>query len=211
MNHAENYCHVIKRMCNRVVLPPEYQPVEYIQTVYSDTSILTGVTKVTNNTSFEIEFEINDTRQNPIIALRTQSTVGMYFGRYNGGCYQFGNSKNLVYPEIPTNERTKFKIDKNIVYRYNYTNNTYEYIVATNSDTFSVSGSLPIFCEYYGTSYSQYIQGKLFAFKLWEFNELMCDMVPCYRKTDNLAGCYERIKKQFIIARSGAFIVSNNN
>ena len=38
---------------------------------------------------------------------------------------------------------------------------------------------------------------KIYSFKVWNSNTLVCDLTPCYRKSDNKAGMYDSVSKAF--------------
>ena len=49
---------------------------------------------------------------------------------------------------------------------------------------------------------------RIYSAKFWEFDKLVRDFVPCIRKSDNVAGMYDRVTKQFFTsANSDTFTI----
>lgn len=212
-----NYCRFrndfIKRMANAGgggLLPREYQQVEYIETANVGSSILSGLNSVTSNTSFDIEFNMfNASSNNSIFTSRAGGGgTGIYFGTWGGGCYQFGTS--VGYTTIPIGVKVRYKTDRGIMYRYDYSSTQWIQVVNVTYSSFTFNGAAPLFCELTGTTYTNYSTGRLYHFAGWDGVTLISDLYPCYRKSDNVTGLYNLVTNTFITARSGSFIVGNN-
>lgn len=58
---------------------------------------------------------------------------------------------------------------------------------------------------------STYAKMKLFGFKLWDNNELICDLVPVRRLTDNIAGLYDKVNNIFYTSLTTTSFVSGGD
>lgn len=199
-------------MCNSIkpLLPPEYQQVEYIRSA-GNAAIWAGIDYINNNLTFEIEFEGRNNSGNVSI-LTTRywgNPTGIYFGYFNGGYYQYGNNGANV--SIPNNERFTFRVERNIVYRLNYTTGQYEQKATIAPNAFSANMSLYLFCENdQNSGLTNFTKGDLYRFKLLENSTYISDLIPCYRISDSVTGLYNLITRQFITATRGVLTPGPN-
>lgn len=215
MNRAERYNETIKRMANAgsitPILPPEYQQVEYIQTVTGNSSILFDVSTITNNAQFEIEMTLFQITANGKLFEARLNNSGIYLGLYNGVYYQLGTQGPGVYLSTTPTANVKFRIkaDKGNVYQYDYMTRTYNSVGTFTPTQINVNQKMPIFCGHYNSFFDQYVNGRLYSFRYMDDGVPISDLIPCYRKVDGIVGLYNLVNDNFITARSGSFTVGN--
>ena len=185
-------------------LPTEYQEVEYIEssgTQYIDT----GYKPTSNNLRIACEFEYT--------ADHSASSV---FGSESSGKYSIvpwgapefyvGSSTQLLAQTTALN--TKYALDAHA--------NAGTLTVSLNGTTHSASYSgsilttvnMGIFCNIIAGVASQFCSMKLYAMYIYDNGNLVRDFVPCYRKSDNVAGLYDLVNNVFYTnAGSGVFAV----
>lgn len=74
-----------------------------------------------------------------------------------------------------------------------------------NSKTFT------LFAYNTGSLQISYMPLKIYSFKMWEDGVLIRDMIPCYRKSDNIPGMIDVVNKVFYQnAGTGSFTVGND-
>ena len=79
--------------------------------------------------------------------------------------------------------------------------------VYSTVSTFTSPGSIYLFANHTngtGVNTSSYwLNGRVYYFKVYENNELVVDMIPVRRDSDNVYGMYDRVRKQFFPSNSG--------
>lgn len=195
-------------------IPSEYTEVEYLEstgTQYIDTSfkstIYTSIETVFSTKAPTSDANLFGSRvsggiQDYTIWINTSSNKGI-------AChfpFKSGSSRDTkwVYTgniiDIPTKlliTPENIKVNDELVYtftdtRTEYTPNLNAYIFARNDN--GNSASLGRFKVYY--------------FKIWDEGQLVRDLVPCYRKSDNVAGLYDLVNNTFYTNQgTGNFIV----
>ena len=185
-------------------LPQGYQEVEYIEssgTQYIDT----GYKPTSNNLRIACEFEYT--------ADHSASSV---FGSESSGKYSIvpwgapefyvGSSTQLLAQTTALN--TKYALDAHA--------NAGTLTVSLNGKTNSASYSgsilttvnMGIFCNIIAGVANQFCSMKLYAMYIYDNGNLVRDFVPCYRKSDNVAGLYDLVNNVFYTnAGSGVFAV----
>ena len=187
-----------------------YTQVEYIEssgTQYIDTGV-----KPTHNTSAKIEFSI------------TKATSGQDYPKIYG-CSSTSNGAFFLQADTITNIFRTVSYQNIDGYRANATTTfsygkKYEIVHSRNTllidGTFHTSVDLSAYnsdinififvLNSNGTPNAQYAYAKLYSMKIYENEDLVRDFMPCYRKSDNVIGLYDKVNKQFYTnAGSGAF------
>ena len=189
--------------CNVGVLPNEYKAVEYIEstgTQYIDT----GVSLFDKN-KHEIYIDFVPTYFYDYNTLygSTQNADSFEGWIYSTGALaarydltRYGRDNTIV---LDTRYKTKFKKDGNTLSKEvdgtDYGTNT----KATSDST----ATLLLFLS--GTDYGKY---KLYNCKLSINNELVRNLIPCYRKSDNEIGLYDLVTKTFYTNEgTGTFVI----
>lgn len=180
-------------------LPSGYQQVEYIQstgTQYIDTGY-----KIAENSKLQVD-----------IAIESENIMG--FSDLNNSWYavlrydrcSFLSSNDVYYTSSILNERKTVTlskeqgvVDDNVFYEnFNVGTTRSEYTFHLFAAKISWSTQL------------DFMKCKLYSFKVWEDNVLIMDFVPCYRKSDNVAGMYDTVNDIFYTnSGTGNFQVSN--
>ena len=176
-----------------IILPKEYQRVEYIEstgTQYIDTGV---IPKATLNGEFDLmsidggypfgSTNGQDTDYWGMNFHRGDNTFQLYLGTGN---YPLVSSwkKDIRY-KISINNK-KFYCDDNFLYDFSQT---------SNGLNFNTNKSIYLFAlNYNGVSYSKF---RFYAAKFFDDNVLIRDYIPCYRKSDYKAGLYDLENNQF--------------
>ena len=186
------------------LLPDEYQEVEYIEstgTQYIDTGILVDSNTLTDGivTESKIAYTTNSGQANyknqtPYYFIGVYSDNTFYSGlgpTYTRGSSFQNDNKEHVFRLDSLNKT--FSIDNQVVTQYNISRYTGTYI--DNIHLFNVS-----------TTNTYYTREKLYYTKIWSNGELVRNLIPCYRKNDNVIGLYDMVSKTFFTnARTGTF------
>lgn len=70
---------------------------------------------------------------------------------------------------------------------------------STDQSTYAMSSNLYLFAQNYNGSMRQQSLKKIYYFQYYDkTGNLICDLVPCYRKSDGTLGMYDMIKKTFL-------------
>lgn len=201
---------------NTSILPSEYQQVEYIEstgTQYIDTSI-----KPNQNIKFNITMKGNRKNQSEFIL---GSRIGFQNNNF-GLSFQYdvsdatldsirlawGNA-TLDYDASNTNIKTNinnFVIDAGKLYM----NNTN--ICTITNNEFSNNNNIYLFtCNNNGSPHAQYSSYKLYSCQIYDGGNIVKNLIPCYRKSDNVIGLYDLVSKTFFTnAGTGTFNKGND-
>ena len=189
-------------------IPQEYQEVEYIEsteTQYIDTGIIP-----TPNTRLDIGVQILQLWNSKYICgyYRSRSQYYLYT---QDGKLQYGWSSPFINTiDFDTNKHTySLYCDTNtsyleqdgvIVSRQTRTNQD----VPTNNFTLFRG-------VYNGEVNPQVVPQRLYSTQIRESGILVRDFVPCYRKSDNVIGLYDRVEGKFYTNQgTGTFLKGNN-
>ena len=200
---------------NKDILPPEYQEVEYIESTgsqYIDTGILPNKT-----TEVEIDFLIPSASYGApyvwptIFGSRTTNhssdTFALMIVNSNETMLRFSMGPRETYiNNIPYEQNQKINVKASY---YFFSINGIEY--ETN---FSLTdGIYPIYLftlnnsGYVNDYYALTGHKRIYSFKIKNNNILVRDFVPCYRRSDNVIGLYDRVSKTFFTNKgSGVFL-----
>lgn len=189
-------------------LPTEYQEVKYIEssgTQYIDT----GYKPTSNNLHIACEFEYT--------ADHSASSV---FGSESSGQYSLvpwgspefyvGSSTQLLAQTTALN--TKYSLDAyanagTLTVTLNGTTNSASY-----SGSILTTVNIGVFCNIIAGVASQFCSMKLYAMCIYDNGNLVRDFVPCYRKSDNVAGLYDLVNGAFYTnAGSDVFAVGTDS
>jgi hypothetical protein len=221
MLEYEPYGYKIPIKIEREVLPVEYQRVEYIEatgTQYIDANFCPD-----SNSSIEIDVLMKDVSY-------ANDKNGFIFGVNNSdNTKRFGvnlfysNSRKVLeaYPRFSTNAPAGGHQDVKPI------NLEQWYNIRLDKGTYYIDNTL--WASYSSTfekgEYSLYINGynnngvvkldhtaisKIKSCKIWDNDALVRDMIPCYRKSDNVVGMYDLVNGVFYTnAGTGAFLIGN--
>lgn len=199
-------------------LPVTYQQVEYIQSTGTQ-FIDTGVKSYTNQIAI-LDFEWTSiSGTSAILSSYTSGSGNNYYICFNrnGGTIEFRagtSNRPTISQSWQANKRYKFMAEmtptKQIIWIdntrvANFTSNT-----ANNNETtlyLFASHDMEESGEYYARA-----SGKLYSCTMTDnYGMLVRDFVPCYRKSDNVIGLYDRVNGQFHTnIGSGTFLKGAN-
>lgn len=197
-----------KRFATKLT-PAEYTAVEYIQGTGTQ-YIKTGLTGFTYLHGFEIDYICQSS-----VAATTDGT-GNFFGAYKSDyhkflCGTYGGGEFKVYNRTYGMRNTvkrgiRQQIAKHLAILTLPDGQTITVDQSTsNTETIAIfvfgrnnNGKIAALCKY-----------QLFSLKFYDANdELISDLVPCYRNSDNVAGLWDRIREVFLTnAGTGIFAV----
>jgi len=173
-------------------LPNEFTQVDYIQssgTQYIDT----GVKAYGLSTNYEIEFAPTYLFDfNFLLSARENSSSRRFdLGWGSSGYGYLGyNNGSLAFSGLAL---TKTKITKNQD-KY-YVND--EYIDKVTLVDYSTPVNLTLFANNNNGTLANYAHAKLYRLKLYEYDRLIRDFIPCYRNSDNVVGLYDIVEGNF--------------
>ena len=197
-------------------LPSIYQQVEYIQSTGTQ-FINTGYIHKTNS-RYELSFAM--------VYYYTQYNT-VFGGRKNWNtpdAFDLGvRNNNDTYVNLGTKNPAKFytitldkKIDVNMdTSRIIIDNVTLEYVNGVNPDNVPITSltltdglyTIYLFALNQSNNIQEYSITKLYSFKVYEGDALKMDLIPCYRKRDNIIGMYDKKSNIFFTnAGTGTFL-----
>ena len=193
-------------------VPAEYQAVEYIES--------TGTQRI--SVPLAATKNINALKMVADITITEQSSSSALLGdTYNQPYFKFVDfrSATAIYPTCTANGAVDGTSDPSLL--NTRAKLTYEGSGGTiniyKADTLWYSGtrstksmsSLSLLATYNGTSYSP-MAAKLYKFEVYDTDHttLLHDCYPCYRKSDNVAGLWDKAAETFYTnAGTGTFVV----
>ena len=192
------YNSLVPQYMNKSKIPEEYQEVEYIESTgaqYIDTGLVAN-TNITYNFSFQV--------QNNSKAKLFRSRIGSFDGAL---AVYFNNSGlfTLNYGNSYEEPQGTFTATKIIVKSFIDDNRYKIYVNNQLGLNFPISQSFYSGNMYFG-SYnnngspavsSQTEELKLYYCKIYDNNTLVRDFIPCYRKSDNVIGLYDKVNNVF--------------
>ena len=194
------------------ILPPEYTEVEYIQSTGYAYIPLNYYAR-TKSTYIYVDFEktANNTSWCPIIGQENSIRYGVYSSSSgsNTGCAWLGSEQNDVFYSYSCKigERNKIffgdgilKVNDVVIgQKYTSYNMISQYSMTLNAAPSGVD-------KYRGT----YSYGKFYNVKIYEYETLVREYIPCVRKADNVIGLYEIMQGIFYPKQGGGnFIVGS--
>lgn len=202
------YCAILRSV------PMEYQRVEWIE--------------ATNSNGAYIDLGIVfDTKAKTEITFYTTSATGHLFGAaensgklrycasspYNRGWCLYGSSgSGFIEADLPVSTLPAGRI-------YTFTMLAEPGLLSlTDADTglsvsnktqgsYTMTRNLYLLGQNYNTGYRGEGQKRVYSFKHWDKNDVLVrDMVPCYRREDNVIGMYDLVSRTFFTnAGTGVF------
>lgn len=196
-------------------IPAEYQEVEWISRDREDN----------NAAYFDLGF-----------AFDTKATVLMNYHKWETSYYLFGAAENSGKLRCMINEADKLSTsryaygsngtgyltcsfatqigDNDIKVVWEKGNLTAENFTLNSKTTnnaqaeYTMSSNLYLFAQNYNGTVRSQVSVRLRTFSYYDKNDvLICDLVPCYRKSDGEIGMYDTVRKIFLTnAGTGSFI-----
>ena len=197
-----------------VRLPAEYQEVEYLENTSEGAYINTGAVPSLSGTKFHIKYQMLSGSylfgcgRNPRLAcVMRPYSIQFYIG--SDGAPSIVNytlagifSKVVAFSGYLTGSETGRYLDITV------DGTTSRFIPPDGAISGSFSDSLPfyLFAWQYGDTLRTG-RGRIWGFSLETGGNLVRDMVPCYRKADNVPGFYDLVSGSFSTnAGTGSFV-----
>ena len=182
-------------------LPAEYQQVEYIEKTAIGSKI----------GSIFVSHDIGEYKIETKIKLITSSYGEgyLYTDGYNGygGIGLFVSSQSKLYVISGWTIKEVMPVADGDELNVIEENNS----ITVNTTT--VSKSYLYYRDYglmpFSTQFAEYTDFRMYYFKLTNNGVLVRDLVPCYRKADNVAGMYDIVNDNFY-AGTGSFVVGQD-
>lgn len=187
------------------IIPSEYQQVDYIET--------------DGNQYLEIDYIASDKTNSEGIFQITNSKEGkMLFGARTSGsssdCYSFNWGGGLpfkLYNNYGVTGLTTVEIDEDIHTFQKVANDLYYDGVKIHTNTvikeFTTPYKMIVFGCNTGGTVSLTPKARIFNLKFSEAGEVKVDLIPCYRKADDVIGMYDLVTGTFYTNKgSGTFL-----
>lgn len=185
-----------------------YQEVEYIES--SSTQFIDTGIKANSSLSIDIDYMTSgSTLYHSLFGSKTSSKFFYYLNADGSSNYfkkEFGYYNQYVKPtlEFETNNvKTKLLWNGNT---FSLTNANGTYNGGATASTFSEGLNLYLFAFNDNGSAQRIGNTKIYSCKIKDNNTLVRDMIPCYRKSDNVIGMYDKVNNKFYTnAGTGTF------
>jgi len=191
-------------------LPSAYQEVEYLQNTgsYSLTMqyIDTGI--VPNASTFKMDMKISDYTASYLFGLRQDSNMGLgiTYSSSKWNIYHFGYHNNALFDSTSSD----FLNNKTTIIHWEEGNISFDVdgTVYSCSPTGTLSTTMTMYLFHANNGTAPALV-KIHYCKIYEGNTLVRDFVPCYRKSDNVAGMYDLVTNTLFVnqGRGADFIV----
>ena len=187
---------------NKNLLPNAYQAVEYIQ---SSGAQLINTNYYGNATGYKFRTKV--------MLVKFPSTEGYAIF---GSCHTDGNFQKVLawnngtwqlywYSNYNGGYFGKYKLNTEYVIEYSNVSNVQEILVngsmlkSATEKTRAASIPFTIMGQYWSGSVDTNVLSciKMYFFEIYEGDVMVHNFIPCYRKSDNIAGMYDVVEKQF--------------
>lgn len=181
-------------------IPVEYQEVEYLES--------SGTQYINTNETFDkvskVEIEFKPVED--ISSSTVRGVFGMYDLQYGVQAFMRNNALSTRFASTTVSSNFNISDWNNIVVgKDGIYYNGVKKANSTGQDTSSDSASKILIFKRTSGEFSAV---QIRVFRLWKSDTLVRDFVPCYRKSDNVAGLYDKVNGVFYTnAGTGAFTV----
>lgn len=186
-------------------LPNEYTKLEYLEstgTQWIDTGIKSSV-----NTCIKTKFNLTNVSSTAVFGSYSGSAsngVGVFFGTAGGnisGKVYCNNTNIAVSPDLILSANTNYEIE---ISGTSLILNNSEYTAATTADN---NYNMLLFARSNNGTIERNISGKIYYYKAYDNGTLVRDYIPALRKSDNVAGMYDKVTNTFFTsAGTGSFL-----
>lgn len=190
----------------RANIPSEYEEVEYIES--TGTQYINTGFKLNTNCRIVFDYYLTDLVSfSPFGSYQTQNQIG-FTSYVTDNTSRFGTfvTRRLTgnYNNYQINNRAHFEYSKNGLYQ----NGSLVYSITTNDAVSNYN------CFIFGRNADDVATGlgniRLYYFKIYNNDSLVRNFIPCYRKSDNVAGLYDLVNSTFYTNEgTGNFIVGS--
>ena len=185
-------------------LPSDYQEVEYLEstgTQYIDTG-------VKGKTGLKASGAIMLTASQTCIALGCYSPQRCYMLSFNSNVPRYGYVDwYTAIAAVTVNEKYNFEVSFEKSAQYLKLNGT-TVISSANATTFTNNYNIFAFAYSDGGSAGDFAKCRFYSLNLYDNGTLIREFVPCYRKSNNVAGFYDLLNDAFYTNQgTGSFVV----
>lgn len=199
-----------------IMLPNEYIKVNYIAstgTQYIDTEVI----PTSDTLIYEWEGRDDDTSGNTSLFASEFAVGGVYSNRDFGGVVHGNNTLRRIYVGKTTGLPVGYSSTDGLFHKwtFNILSDHSLYLVkdGTKLNTYSWTGSvnrynsIALFCNHTTNSFSQKASVAYKYFRIKDEGGFLFWGIPVKRKTDNVLGMYDLVKKKFFINKgTGTFV-----
>jgi len=195
--------------CNAVEdrLPSTYQEVEYLKS--TGTQYLITNVYPSHNSRVVIDYQYTEIKDGFLFGAREQVLKNAYAVNIGTSASKtltsYGNTGNEQYG---TPDLKRHVIDKN----KNVFSVDGKVLLTQTTSTFYTKHYLEIFsANNNGTKGYLPLSAIVYSFKMYDKNTMIRNMVPCYRKSDNVRGMYDLVENKFYTNQgTGTFEIGSN-
>lgn len=185
-------------------LPSDYQEVEYLEstgTQYIDTG-------VKGKTGLKASGAIMLTASQTCIALGCYSPQRCYMLSFNSNVPRYGYVDwYTAIAAVTVNEKYNFEVSFEKSAQYLKLNGT-TVISSANATTFTNNYNMFAFAYSDSGSAGDFAKCRFYSLNLYDNGTLIREFVPCYRKSNNVAGFYDLLNDAFYTNQgTGSFVV----
>ena len=197
-------------LTDNVRLPAEYEEVEYLQssgTQYIDTGI-----KPNSNTTYNLSGIFTQLAGTARMGSRNAQQVNeCVINSVNGNQLRISYGNQQILTNKTGNVMNVLLDGYNKTAIFTYEDSSTQ-VVSLNTQTFSTDYNCYIFAYNNGTNNIVMATDMIvYSCKIYDNNVLVRKFIPCYRKSDNVAGMYDMQNNQFYTnAGTGTFSVGND-
>ncbi|MBR2833624.1 MAG: hypothetical protein IKE75_04280 [Bacilli bacterium] len=200
-------------------IPSEYQELEYIMS--TGTQYINTEVRPSNTLNVDIVYTDNSASgSNYVLGSRTDQNSTIIYAISGAQATSaisvsfMGNTKAFSLTRV-SDKKYLVHIQTQYVSNYGYrlyaqlndltlSNSYNEYTQYYNNE---ISNNLPYIYVFAFNSSNIHRGMSLYSLKFWDNNSLIKNLIPCYRKSDNVAGLYDTISDTFLTnAGTGSFI-----
>lgn len=199
-----------------LIIPDEYIKVNFIAstgTQHIDTEVIPN----SNTLIYDWEGRDDDSSGNTSLFGSEYAVGGVYSNRDFGGVVHGNNTSRKIYVGKTTGLPIGYSSTDGLFHKWslNILSNHSLYLVknGTKLNTYSWIGSvnrynsIALFCNHTTNSFSQKASVAYKYFKIKDEGGLLFWGIPVKRKTDNVLGMYDLVKKKFFINKgTGTFV-----
>ena len=182
-------------------LPSEYQEVDYIEstgTQYIDTGYI-----ATANTNVELDMYVDGNTPQYYCGFGAYASgVSFQLMLKSGSNFTYYCASNPATMSAVYNTRNRFVTNNRQAEWVSSSSSAY----CNNTGSHATSLSLGLFAGHEAGGFLAGTLMRCYNFKIYERNELVMNLVPCYRKSDNKIGMYDFVTDTFFTnAGTGSF------
>ena len=186
---------------NSPILPIDYQEVEYIESTGKQ-SLDTGVIgNYTDNLTIKAKLQLLKTKgsENAIMGNKNSSNQGttMFFSQNSSNLRTWcGSGTTWNIADLTVNEDTEIEISFTVPSGRNAIINNTSYTSTRANNVTSNDTTFAIFNDKPSTVLSPSFL-RVYYYEIYIDNVKKCQLIPCYRKSDNVIGMYDLVTNTF--------------